>query len=226
VLVATRFMAETLHRHGLETKRIHHIPFGIDQTPITRVSTKGTQKHLCIGFIGTLYYHKGAHVLLEAVRSLPPEMPLKVKIYGQLDQFPQYANTLQSMAGNDHRIEFCGSFPTSDIGVIFSELDVLVVPSLWYENSPLILSYAQAARVPILATASEGMNEAIADGENGLLFSKGDANGLANIIRMLCNDRPMVQYLSDHARQSKSISSYVDEIEQIYTDVIRNRTAA
>lgn len=226
VLVATRFMAEALHRHGLERKRIHHIPFGIDHTPITRVSAKGTQQHLRIGFIGTLSYHKGAHVLLEALRSLPPEMALKVKIYGQLDQFPQYATTLQSMAGDDHRIAFCGPFPTADIGVIFLDLDVLVIPSLWYENSPLILSYAQAAKVPVVATASEGMKEAIADGENGLLFRKGDAQGLADMIRMLCNDRPMVQYLSDHARNPKSICAYVDEVEQIYADVIRNWTAA
>ena len=138
VLVATRFMGEMLRRYGLEAKRIRHVPFGIDHAPITRVSAKGTEKDLRIGFIGTLYHHKGAHVLLEAVRSLPTEMPLKVKIYGELEQFPEYARTLRSVAGNDHRIEFCGTFPNPAIGDIFYGLDVLVVPSLWYENSPLV----------------------------------------------------------------------------------------
>ena len=190
------------------------------------ISTKGTEKHLRIGFIGTLYHHKGAHVLLEAVRSLPTDMPLKVKIYGELEQFPEYARTLRSIAGNDHRIEFCGTFPNTRIGEIFYGLDVLVVPSLWYENSPLTLSFAQAARVPVVATDSEGMNEVIADGENGFLFEKGDVKGLADIIRMLCNDRVLVKQLSDHARQPKSISSYVDELERIYDDVVNRRTVA
>ncbi len=226
VLVATRFMGEMLRRHGLEARRIRHVPFGIDHAHIACVSAKGTEKHLRIGFIGTLYHHKGAHVLLEAVRSLPAEMPLKVKIYGELEQFPEYARTLRSIAGNDHRIEFCGTFPNSEIGDIFSDLDVLVIPSLWYENSPLILSFAQAARVPVVATDSEGMNEVIADGENGFLFEKGDVKGLADIIRMLCNDRSVVKHLSDHARQPKSISSYVDELERIYDDVLSRRTAA
>jgi glycosyltransferase involved in cell wall biosynthesis len=99
-------------------------------------------------------------------------------------------------------------------------------PSLWYENSPLVLSFAQAAKVPVVATNSEGMNEVIADGENGFLFEKGDVKGLAEIIRMLCHDRSVVKRLSDHARQPKSISSYVDEIEGIYGDVINGRTAA
>jgi glycosyltransferase involved in cell wall biosynthesis len=226
VLVATRFMGEMLCRYGLEARRVRHVPFGIDHTHITCVSAKGTEKHLRIGFIGTLYYHKGAHVLLEAVRSLPTDIPLKVKIYGELEQFPEYARTLRSIAGNDDRIEFCGTFSNPGIGVIFYGLDVLVVPSLWYENSPLALSYAQAAKVPVVATNSEGINEVIADGENGFLFEKGDVKGLADIIRMLCNDRSVVKHLSDHARQPKSISLYVDELERIYDDVINCRTAA
>jgi glycosyltransferase involved in cell wall biosynthesis len=215
-----------LRCHGLETERIRHIPFGIDHTHITCVSTKGTEKHLRIGFIGTLYHHKGAHVLLEAVRSLPTDMPLKVKIYGELKQFPEYTNMLQSIAGNDDRIEFCGTFSNPGIGVIFYGLDVLVIPSLWYENNPLALSFAQAARVPVVATDSEGINEVIADGENGFLFEKGDVKGLADIIRMLCNDRSVVKRLSDHARKPKSISLYVDELERIYDDVINCQTVA
>ncbi len=226
VLVATRFMGETLRRYGLEAKRVRHVPFGIDHTCITRVSAKGTEKHLRIGFIGTLYHHKGAHVLIEAVRSLPRDMPLKVQIYGDLEQFPEYAATLRSVAGDDDRIEFCGTFPNTRIGEILYGLDALVVPSLWYENSPLALSFAQAARVPIVATDSEGMNEVIADGENGFLFAKGDAKGLAGIIRMLCNDRSVVKRLSDHARQPKSISTYVDELERIYDDVVNRRAVA
>lgn len=224
VLVATRFMEEMLRRNGLEAKRVFHIPFGIDRTHVTCVSAKGTGTHLRIGFIGTLYHHKGAHVLLEAVRSLPPEMPLQVKIYGELEQFPEYARTLRALAGNDPRIEFCGTFPHPAIGEIFYGLDVLVIPSLWYENSPLVLSFAQAARVPVVATDSAGMNEVIVDGENGLLFEKGDVRGLAEIVRMLCNDRSVVKRLCDHARQPKSLSSYVDELERIYDDLLNDRT--
>jgi glycosyltransferase involved in cell wall biosynthesis len=226
VLVATRFMGEMLRRYGLEAGRIRTVHFGIDTSWITHISAKGSEKILRIGFIGTLHHSKGAHVLIEAVRSLATEMPLKIKIYGELEKFPEYARTLRSIAGNDRRIEFCGTFPNPSIGVIFSGLDVLVIPSLWYENSPLVLSFAQAAKVPVVATNSEGMNEVIADGENGFLFEKGDVKGLAEIIRMLCHDRSVVKRLSDHARQPKSISSYVDEIEGIYGDVINGRTAA
>jgi glycosyltransferase involved in cell wall biosynthesis len=226
VLVATRFMGEMLCRYGLEAGRVRHVPFGIDHAQITRVSAKGIEKQLCVGFIGTLYHHKGAHVLLEAVRSLPTDIPLKVKIFGDLEQFPEYVRTLRSVAGDDDRIEFCGTFPNSAIGEIFYDLDVLVVPSLWYENSPLVLSFAQAARVPVVATNSEGIQEVIADGENGFLFEKGDVERLSGIIRMLCEDRSVVKRLSDRARMPKSASAYVDELERMYDDVVNRRTVS
>jgi glycosyltransferase involved in cell wall biosynthesis len=97
---------------------------------------------------------------------------------------------------------------------------------LWYENTPLVLYSAQVAKVPVVATDLGGLNEVITDGENGFLFERGNVKGLSDIIRMLCNDRSVVKRLSDHARQPKSISSYVDELERIYDDVINNRTVA
>ena len=158
------------------------------------------------------------------MRSLPSRYAAEGTIYGDLEQFPEYAGTLRSVAGDDDRIEFCGTFPNTGIGEVLYGLDMLVVPSLWYENTPLALSFAQAARVPIVATDTAGMNEVIRDGENGFLFAKGDVKGLAGIIRMLCNDRSIVQRLSDHAAQPKSISAYVDELERIYADVVNYRT--
>lgn len=226
VLVATRFMGELLSRYGLETKRIRHVPFGIDSTRITRMSPKGSEKHLRIGFIGTLYQHKGAHVLIQAVRLLPATLPLKVSIYGDLDEFPDYAETLRALAENDGRISFCGTFPPAEIEKILYEMDVLVVPSLWHENSPLILSLAQAAKVPVVATDSPGISEIITNGDNGLLFEKGDVKGLAAIVSKLCHERATVRLLSDRARAPKSIAAYVDELEGIYDEVLRDRSAA
>ena len=226
VLVPTRFMAEVLHRCGLEAGRIRHLPFGIDGSLVTPVSTKGTGNHLRVGFIGTLYPYKGAHVLLEAVRQLPGEMPLQVRIYGDLDQFPDYVKRLRSLAGNDRRVAFCGTFAQESIGAVLRDLDVLVIPSLWYENSPLTLGFAQAARVPVIATNVAGLNETITDGENGFLFEKGDGKGLANILQRLCNDRPTVGRLSDRARPPRSLPSYVDELERIYDDVRNCRMPA
>ena len=224
VLVATQFMGEVLNRFGVDSKKIRHLPFAIDRNLIPQVSAKGENEKLRIGFIGTLSPHKGAHLLLEAVRLLSVKLQLEVKIYGSLKQFPEYALILKSMAGGDRRVKFCGTFSNSRIGDILYGLDVLIVPSLWYENAPLVILSAQAAGVPVVAADLGGMSELIEEGKNGLLFEKGDAKGLSDIIRMLCADRLMIRHLSNlsnHSVKPKSMLSYVDELEEIYDDILK-----
>ena len=224
VLVTTKFMVEMLRRYGLEGGRIRHLSFGVDNTHVVDVSKRGMEKELRLGFIGTLSYHKGAHVLIEAVRKLSADKRFKVKIYGSLEQVPEYAEILIKIAGDDERIEFCGTFPHDKIGGVLNGIDVLIVSSLWYENTPLVILSAQAARVPVVATNLGGMNEVVINGENGFLFEKGDAAGLAEIISTLCNNSSLVERLSNRARKPKSIPTYADELEELYSEVMDSKS--
>jgi glycosyltransferase involved in cell wall biosynthesis len=99
-------------------------------------------------------------------------------IYGDPEAFPEYAARLRRIAANDPRIRFCGAFPNEKISDIFSTLDVLVVPSIWYENTPLVIYSAQACRCPVIASnlgvCGGGVHE-----ENGLLFEPGNPADLA-----------------------------------------------
>ena len=220
VLAATRFMGDKFLEFGLKENRISQLTFGIELgdgnlQPVK----KGNGKNFTVGFIGTLYFHKGADILLKAVRQTPADLPVSVKIYGSLEQFPQYVEQLKAIAGNDRRMEFCGTFPQNRIGEILEDLDILVVPSLWHENSPLVIHVAQAAGVPVVGSNTGGVNEIIQDGLNGLLFERGDAEGLSRIIQTLCDDRELVKRLSGNAQKPKTIVSYVDELEQVYRNV-------
>ncbi|MBK7766259.1 MAG: glycosyltransferase [Sulfuritalea sp.] len=59
-----------------------------------------------------------------------------------------------------------------------AELDVLVVPSLWHENSPLVIYSAQAARCPVIGSDVEGIAEVVRDDVDGLLFQRGNVAAL------------------------------------------------
>ena len=71
-----------------------------------------------------------------------------------------------------------GEFKHSRIAEIFSEIDVLVVPSVWYENSPLVIQEAFLAGTPVIASDIGGIPELVKDKENGLLFKANDDNDL------------------------------------------------
>jgi glycosyltransferase involved in cell wall biosynthesis len=223
VLVSTRFMESKIHGLGLERGRVLHFPFGVDVAKDVGVSEKGTHPDLQVGFIGTLYEHKGAHVLVDAIRRLPLGQRVVVKIYGDQKQFPRYMAQLRSMAAGDERVEFCGTFPQSQIAQVLSELDVLVVPSLWYENAPLVVGSAQAVGVPVIATDVGGLNETIVHGLNGLLFERGNAVQLAEMIRKLCEDRKLVKRLSENTTPPPNMMDYVAGLERIYRGLLTNR---
>jgi glycosyltransferase involved in cell wall biosynthesis len=222
VLAPTRLMGEMLQNNGLSCSRLEFQHFGIDLEPFkVKSSGRGDFKELRVGFIGTLYEHKGVHLLIEAVKSLSKEIPVELKIYGDLELYPDYGNHLKDLAGGDARIEFCGTFPNDQIALIMSGIDVLAVPSIWYENTPLVIYSAQADGCPVIATNLGGMSEVIEHEVNGLLFNKEDVRELASLIRRLAEDRQLLKRLAANARQPKSMAEYVNELENHYQNLIK-----
>ena len=221
ILVATDFMREKFLEFGLQEDKITKLAFGVEpgESPANS-REKGKEEELRIGFIGTFYFHKGAHILLEAVRMLPRELPVSIKLYGAPEQFPEYVAKLKTLAGSDRRIAFRGTFPKEEIGKVLDEMDILVVPSLWHENTPLVIHAAQAASVPVAGSNVGGVNEIIQDGVNGFLFERGNVEELSRIIQMLCDNRGLIMRLSKKSRNPKSIVSYGAELEQVYHDLI------
>jgi glycosyltransferase involved in cell wall biosynthesis len=223
VALPTQLMGRLLIANGLNTERTFPLPFGLNlaYVPVAKVKLDDT---LRLGYIGTLAEYKGVHVLLEAVKHLAGK-PIELKIYGKLDDYPEYVETLKKISYDDSRVEFCGTFPNSQIGTIFSNLDALVVPSLWYENSPLVIYSAQNAMCPVIASNMAGMSEVIEHGKNGLLFETGNATQLAMSIESLLNDRDLLKNLSDNAKQPLSIQEYVDGLLEVYSDLVGRKAS-
>ena len=226
VTVPTRLMADMLRKNGLSTPKVTFLPFGINTEGLSRKAPASSRARLRIGFIGTLYEHKGAHILLEAVRSLATEIPIELRIYGNHNEFPKYIARLRRIAADDPPVEFCGTFPHGRSGEILSSLDVLVVPSLWYENAPLVINSDQACGCPVIASNLGGTSEVVVHEENGLLFEAGNVNELAQAIRRLACDRTLLRKLEEKARKPKSIGEYATELESVYNEILAERRAS
>src|SRR4029079_12294240 len=90
---------------------------------------------------------KGVHVLLDAVRGLPSD-GYELKIFGNPDVFPEYAAGLRAAAAG-LPVRFMGAFDRERVAEVYGQIDVLVVPSLWLENSPLVIHEAFMAGIPL-----------------------------------------------------------------------------
>src|SRR5205823_2597201 len=99
---------------------------------------------LRVGFLGRLEPAKGAHVLLEAARAVP-ELALEVRLWGN-DADPAYAAALRAAAAGDPRIAFGGA--VAEPYAALRQVDLVAVPSVWYEGAPLVLGDARALGLP------------------------------------------------------------------------------
>ena len=224
MIVPTKLMEHILTERGMHPAKIRLCRYGVEVPYISREGAlrRGTATALRVGFIGTLKKLKGAHVLLAAVGLLRSESLVEVDIYGDLATDPTYGRELMNLAVGDSRVRFRGTFPNDRIGAVLSELDVLIVPSLWYENTPLVVYSAQAAGCPVVASNLGGLAEVVRDGEDGMLFEPGDSRSLASAIDRLAQDRVFLHSLAANARQPKSVPEYADEVEAIYREVVVN----
>lgn len=218
LVVPNEFMGSLLIRHGMSPDLIIRSNYGIDV-----VSTEGrkqrstTDRPLQIGFIGTLAPHKGCHVLIKAFKALPLGVAI-LRLYGNRDEHPEYSRELMRLAEDNNGIEFCGTFHNSNISDVLADIDVLVVPSIWYENTPLVVYSAQAAHCPVLASDLPGISSVILDEVNGLLFEAGDTAALTTQLFRFIDEPSLVARLRSNSRQPKSTASYVDELLSIWTN--------
>src|SRR5262249_5758481 len=146
---------------GLPAHKIVHSKIGM---PTSRVHVKRDgSRGIRFGYIGALHTHKGIELLLEAFRGL--ENRATLTICGSAFNSPVSQNYWQRIqAGQRSSVVFRGAYDNENVGAVLADIDVLVVPSLWYENSPLTIQEAFLSSVPVITADKGGMAEAVRDG--------------------------------------------------------------
>ena len=171
---------------------------------------------LRVGFVGSVVPHKGVHVLVEALRLLPAGVA-HLSIVGDPNVAPDYVADLHRRASG-LPVEFRGRFDEVERRNVYDALDVLVVPSLWLENSPLVIHEAAMAGVPVVASRIGGIPGLISDDVSGLLVEPGSAQQLAVALRRFVEDPGLCQRLAARAPSVKTIEQDADEWEARYLE--------
>ena len=96
---------------------------------------------------------------------------------------------------------------------------MIIVPSVWYENSPNVILEAFAHKTPVIASNLGGMAELVKEQVNGLLFTPGDEVDLARQIKKIVGDPSTLDRLSQGIEPVKSLAQEIDEIEAIYRNI-------
>jgi glycosyltransferase involved in cell wall biosynthesis len=149
---------------------------------------------------------KGVHTAIEALSLLEvtrhrPRVRLTVLGDRRDKKYNQYLTELITATGTASFVTFAEPIPESRLFDLFQNHDIYLFPSL-YEPFSLTLIHALAAGIPTIASDVGGNLEIVQDGENGLLFHKGDAEDLARAIRTLAEQPVLRQAISKEARRA------------------------
>ncbi|MCH8113426.1 MAG: glycosyltransferase, partial [Proteobacteria bacterium] len=144
----------------------------------------GTRRGVRFGFIGSLVWYKGAEVLLRAMARLA-ETAAELVVHGDFrpEEDEHHARLAELARSSGASVRFAGRFDNARLAEVHAAIDVLVVPSLWFENSPITIHEASLTRTPVVVSDIGGMAEHVCDGERGLLFRVGDDADLARVMR-------------------------------------------
>jgi glycosyltransferase involved in cell wall biosynthesis len=107
---------------------------------------------------------------------LAADLDVDLDVYGEASD-ADYDRRLRGLAGSDRRIRFAGTFASDAFADVVNAADLLVVPSIWYENSPLVLLQALALRCPVLVADVPGLAPHVRGLQDGWKFERGKRPG-------------------------------------------------
>jgi glycosyltransferase involved in cell wall biosynthesis len=196
------------------------------QAPPVAVPDRQVGTSLCAGYFSSISPHKGLHVLLDAIANIPQDTGMTFTICGPPGPDAAYVRGMAARAAADPRIDFKPGVPHERIGEEMGKADIVVVPSLWDENNPLVLLDALEAGRYVVASASTGMVGTLDEPRGGRSFPAGDAASLARILLELNRDPEPVQEARRHPVRRSQFAGYIDAIEARYAAVRERRLAA
>ncbi|MXN64359.1 glycosyltransferase [Stappia sp. GBMRC 2046] len=184
----SRFLAERYIRWGLPGNRMKVIENGLNissEAEPRRLSSEEDRRGR-FAFFGQLTPYKGADVLLDAIGRVPETAwgdDARLMIFGgNLERQPEWFQKKigESIEKAGDRVRFYGSYQNSEMPRLMRSADWVVIPSVWWENSPIVIQEAFFHRRPLISSNIGGMAEKIRDGVDGMHFRVGSAEDLAD----------------------------------------------
>lgn len=195
---------------GLDESKIKYLKYGFETQKIDYNKKKFTKESkINFGFMGRVIPTKGIKVLVDTFKNLSNE---KLSIYGSIGVQKRFLET--------ENIVFKGSYNNNNINQVLNDIDVLIVPSIWYENAPLVIQEAFLAGIPVITSDIGGMSELVKDGINGFTFQTGNSKALEETIVKISNNPILLNDLEDSRNCVVDIKDDAMEIINIYKKLL------
>lgn len=235
-IAVSRWVSDSIGRLGVPAEKRTYIYDGIELQKLN-VAADGQafrrqhqipENAFVVGLVGLLIAWKGQMLFVEAAKQLLEEMPDAVfaLVGGTPEECKAYEAELRKITeqpGFKGRIVFTGH--VSDMAAVYNGLDIVLSASTSPEPLGTMIIEAMTMARPLIAPDHGGAVEMIENGKTGLLFKPGDAQDLAEKIRMLYRDSALRtevgQSARTHALKTFSVEEHVRHIESVYKQLLK-----
>ncbi len=221
-LAPSNFLRDRFVDWGLPAEKVVFEEYG--RLPVSAAPTRERRQRNRLAFFGQLSYFKGVNVALKAMKRLQDdEVDVHLSIHGanlelQPDEFRDEFEEL--LEETEATVTFEGEFNHDDLPALMADTDWVIVPSLWWENSPLVIQEAAQHGRPVIASDIGGMAEKVHDGVSGLHFKANDPASLAATIANAVSSRKLWDELRRKIRTPYAMDEHVRSLTRHYKELL------
>lgn len=210
------FVADWYAGYGAPAERLITLPPGLeDAAPLPRPPHQHAEP-IRFGYVGGISPQKGVHVLVEAFAGLRGLARLAVA--GDVTTHPQYTAQLKRAA--TEAVQFVGRLDRAAVWQLLAQMDVLVVPSVWYETFAFVISEAFAAGVPVIVSKLGPLADRVQHNVDGLLFAPGDVTALQQAMQRFLTEPDLLPRLQAGIKPPITIANHAAQVETLYQSIL------
>jgi glycosyltransferase involved in cell wall biosynthesis len=214
---------------GYDRARFRVVRYGI-QPALTRIPSAPLARQVVLDrglprtllFSGMVVENKGIQTLIEALPRISERLPdARLVVAGTGDA--DYMTALGAVGGP--RVVLLGRLPFQEMRSLYAAADLTLVPSVWHDNSPMVIYESLLAGTPVAGSAIGGIPELIEHGRTGYLFPAGDAVALAEQViqhfsRPAIERRSMRRRCVETATAELTLDRHIERLLPIYREAL------
>jgi len=222
----SRFLLERFAEWGLPREKLVEIDNGRHPVePIPPRELRPGEMRSRFGFFGLLNPFKGIEELLEAMKLLDEDDRDDITLYvsgANLDVQPMPVRKRLSklLDKSPDSVHFLGRYDKLTLPRRMAQVDWVVVPSIWWENSPLVIHEAFMHRRPVLTSDIGGMAEKVDDEVNGLHFPVGEPEQIARAMLRAADTEGLWDGLRAGIPEIMSSEEAAGQHKQVYDELL------
>jgi glycosyltransferase involved in cell wall biosynthesis len=225
----SKFLIQRYVDWGLPARKFHFIENGLDSgapAPPRALPVGGRRDRF--GFFGQVTEFKGLHILLDAIARVPRTVwgDASLCIFGgNLENQPEAfrARFARLLDAAGRRARFFGSYRAEELPRLMRQIDWAVMPSIWWENSPLVIQEAFLHRRPLIVSDIGGMAEKVSHDADGLHFRAGSPEDLADTLARALTEGDLWQRLSAAAPRPPDLGQFAAAHMALYRATLAAR---